>query len=117
MHAVESVCEFLPRMKVRHPLQTYLRLRCVSWTVLQATHVPMNAACSHMIIRLGEQIKQRVNESFELGAQGTALKRLCLHQPLETYRQQYTALKKVIDSGFLFQTLQQGTDSTRDQRD
>ena len=92
---VKSVCEFLQHMKVRHSLYMYLRLRCVSRTVLQATHIPMNAACSAMIMSLGEQNEYYHKLLAELHSGGIP-PGIQLRHPLETYSEQYTALKKVI---------------------
>ena len=52
---VKSVFEFVPRMKARHPLYVYLRLRCVCRKVLQVTHVQIEAVCSALFISLGKQ--------------------------------------------------------------
>ena len=95
---VKSVFEFMPRMKVRHPLHAYLRLRCVCRKILQVTHAQnlIEEVCSALLTSLGNEY---------IFTQPRTCLGIQLHSICET---QYKAMKKIKDSGFLCQTIAAG---------
>ena len=112
---VKYVCEFLPRMKARHPLYTYLKLRCACRQVLQVTHVQMQAACNAMLFILGKEKEYMEKELARVrkdrpvcGDRENSTQRL-----VERIRLRYESVKKVKDSGFFCQTLLPGENSER----
>ena len=86
-----------------YSLYTLLRLRITCRKILMATHAPLEAAVNSHLIQLGEHVK-RVTRLLA----AMKIKESTLYEPdrqaLECCRNQLKALKRIRDSGFLWQT-------------
>ena len=120
---VESMCDWLPHMRVRHPLYTRLRLRITCRRILQAMHAPLMASANFFSNQLCEQMKRHAQlkamlmnkesqfcEQMKRHAQLFArLKNNESHDALakdgaviEWWKHQHKALKRIHGSGILY---------------
>ena len=98
---VESMCDWLPHMKVRHSLYTRLRLRSTPWRILQATHAPLVATLNSLFLQLCQETKRHVQILATVMTNARQLlKSNC--QFIEWCRNQQKALTRIHDSGFLY---------------
>ena len=99
---VETMCDWLPHMKVRHPVYTRLRLRITCRRILQAMHAPLISAANFLSNQLCEQMKRHAqsfamlknSESYDVLARDGAV--------IEWWKHQHKALKRIHDSGVLY---------------
>ena len=86
-----------------YSLYTLLRLRITCRKILMATHAPLEAAVNSLLIQLGECV-----EKWTQVIAAPKVKESMLYKPerqaLESCRNQLKALKRIRDSGFLWQT-------------
>ena len=97
------MCDWLPHMKVRHPLYTQLRLRITCRTILQATHASLVAAVNSLFIQLCKQVRWHAQLLAMLKMNESQLADASDRNVIEWCRNQQRALKRIHDSGVLYQ--------------
>ena len=95
---VESMCDWLPHMKVGHPLYTRLRLRSTCRRILQATHAPLVV----YVAALCQETKRHAQRFAVLNQSQLSESDRQVIWSYEWCRNQQKALKRIRDSGFLY---------------